>query len=288
MLNQGILSFGMSYDIESIGQTSHYEIHTPLFEGPLGLLLHLIEKEKLDITQIALAQVTDQFLAHVEAMRGRLDIEVVADFLAVAARLILIKSRVLLPRTPDPASSTRDEDDIGDELVRQLRAYRQYKEAAQWLRERDHAGLHSYIGTTPPVKPQCITLDLSDITLKDLRDTAKRLFYPSEGPRPQEAIQKPRLSIVQQIHLIRKRLMQADWNSPRKATTFGTLLSSAPTRLEAVVTLQAILELIKQCAVYVTQASMFGEIIIEALIPPEEIAESVSSPAELSPPQPNQ
>ncbi len=251
----------------------HYEVSTPVFEGPLELLLHLIEKNELDITKVALAKVTDEFLARVNALREQMQIEVIADFLAVAARLLWIKSRALLPKPPESARLARDEEDIGDELVRQLRAYRQYKEAAQWLRERDAAGLRAYVRVGgAPTPPRRFRLDLSGVSVAELRAAAQAVLFPIEGPQPQEAIQRPRISIVQQIRLIRQRLMQwAASSAQAVAVTYRTLLSPRPTRVEAVVTLQAILELIKQCVVQARQPQPFGDIVIEALVPPEEI-----------------
>lgn len=260
-----------------------YEVRLPLFEGPLDLLLHLIEKETLDITQVALAQVTDEFLAYVEAMRGHLELDLVADFLAVAARLLWIKSRVLLPRPSSSVAAAYRQEEGEDELVQQLRLYRQYKEAAQALRERDQLGLRGYVRLTPPPRPQRLQIDLSGVTLAQLQAAAEGILYPSEGPRPQEAIQRPRISITQQIRLIRTRLIQ--WAK----VSYSKLLSREPTRVEAVVTLQAILELIKQCAVSATQTQRFGEIVIEPLIPPDQISESAIAAAEApSPPPANQ
>ncbi|MBN1878245.1 MAG: segregation/condensation protein A [Anaerolineae bacterium] len=267
-----------------------YEVHIPVFEGPLELLLHLIEKNELDITKVALAEVTDEFIVYVNVMRTArvsneaphygeyghqfpkkpggsptAQIEVVADFLAVAARLLWIKSKVLLPAPPQVTQSVPDEDDIGDELVRQLRAYRQYKEAAQWLRERDEAGLRAYIHIAPASRPKRVHIDLSGLTLEKLLATAEAVIYPAEGPRPQEAIQRPRISIVQQIQLIHRRLQQFARVSYRR------LLSKTPTRVEAVVTLQAILELLKQRLILARQDTPFGDILIEPLEPPEKI-----------------
>ncbi len=249
------------------GLGNHYEVHTPVFEGPLALLLHLIEKNELDITRVALAQVTDEFMRHIETMRETLKLDVIADFLAVAAKLLWIKSRALLPKPPQSARKVLDEEDVGDELVRQLRAYRQYKEAAQWLRDRDTADLRAYIhiGGTP--QPQHVTLDLSDVTLEAVRAAAQGVMFPREGPAPQDAIQRPRISIIQQIHLIRQRLTHLP------QVSYHRLLSKNPTRVEAVVTLQAILELIKQRSIQARQTARFGEIIIEPLVSPEEIQE---------------
>ncbi|MGC9348070.1 MAG: segregation and condensation protein A [Anaerolineae bacterium] len=233
-----------------------YEVHIPVFEGPLDLLLQLIEKNELDITKVALAQVTDQFLDYVDRMRGDGQIEILADFLAVAAKLLWIKSKALLPKPPASAQETEDEDDVGDELVRQLRAYRQYKEAAGWLRERDHKQLRSYVRAGLSPRPKRVTLDLSNVTIEGLRQAAETALFPTDKPRPEGALQKPRISIVQQIGLIRERLKR--WTR----ITFQQLLSHKPTRLEAVVTLQAVLELMKQKAVVAHQERLFGDITI--------------------------
>jgi segregation and condensation protein A len=263
-----------------MAQITHttYEVHTALFDGPLDLLLHLIEKEELDITQVALAKVTDQFLDYVDKLQDDPEMELIADFLVVAARLLWIKSRALLPRPATSEPITDEGDEVTDELIAQLRSYRRYKEAAQTLRERDEAGLHAYVRVARPPRPQKVILDLSDVTLKALQALAQAALYPLEGPRPTEAIQRPRISIGQQIRLIQKRLTH--W----KNVAFHTLLGKQPTRLEAIVTLQAILELIKQEAVQAVQGQRFGEIIIEAVVPPEEIRAGVPETTPPSPP----
>jgi segregation and condensation protein A len=248
-----------------------FEVHTPIFEGPLALLLHLIEKNELDITKIALAQVTDEFLVYVENMRDAMDIAVMADFLSVAARLILIKSRALLPKPPESAKFQADDQDIGDELIRQLRAYRQYKQAAAWLMERNQQDWRSYIHIGPTPRPHKLILDVSDVDIDMLHETAQTLLFPVEGPRPEEAIQRPRISIAQQINVIRKNLIRI------ARVTFNHLLSRKPTRVEAAVTLQAILELIKQRTVQAEQHELFGDIIIEATVPPQEITTTANS-----------
>ncbi|MGC9398529.1 MAG: segregation and condensation protein A [Anaerolineae bacterium] len=253
-------------------------MHTAHFEGPLALLLRLIEEEELDITQIALAQVTDQFLQRVEALKRESEIDVVADFLVVAARLLWIKSRVLLPqREVDPASE-RETEDVGDELVRQLRAYRQYKEAAQWLRERHEARLHAHVRVAPLPRPQQVTVDLAGLTVEGLHALAQNAIYPTETPRPEEAIQRTRFSIARQIRLLRRRLTQ------EQEVPFHTLLASRPSRMEVVVTLQAILELLKQQLIRARQRHRFGDIFIRALVPPERI--SVPTASDHTPPAP--
>ncbi len=259
-----------------------YQVQTEVFAGPLDLLLHLIEKEELDITQLALAQVTDQFLAYLEAMRGHLELEEVAEFLVVAARLMLIKSRALLPQPPRAVTAGETTPPDEDELVQQLRAYRQYKIAAQALQERLAAGWRTYIRLMPLDIPTTYRLDMSGVTVAHLRQAAQRVLYPSEGPRPQQALVRPRLTIVQQVRLIRERLIQ--W----RRVSFSHLLSPRPTRLEAAVTLHALLELIKQNAIQVQQPHLFGDILVEPLIPPEQISEAILAPEAPSPPRTDQ
>ncbi|HEY88341.1 MAG TPA: segregation/condensation protein A [Thermoflexia bacterium] len=226
--------------------------------------MHLIEEEELDITRLALAQVTTQFLDYVETMRDELHIEVVADFLVVAAELMWLKSKTLLPQHPLADTQGKQAAEEANELVQQLRTYRHYKEAAQLLREREHTGERAYIRVAPLLRPREITLDLAGLTVERLQTLAQNLIYPRNKPHPEEAIQRPRISIEKQLALIRQQLRH--W----KRLDFRTLLSQRPTRLEVVVTLQAILELIKQQVVQASQRERFGDILIEPLAAPEE------------------
>ena len=150
-------------------------------------------------------------------------------------------------------------------MIRQLRAYRQFKEAAGWLRERDHEGLRAYIRTNTSPRPKRISMDISGLRLDVLKRVAEAMLYPTEVPRPEGAIQRTRFSIIDQISLIRRRL--SSW----ARVTFRRLLSDAPSRLEAVVTLQAVLELMKQRTIAAQQMEMFGDITIQALVPPDQI-----------------
>lgn len=118
---------------------SPYTVQLPVYEGPLDLLLELIERAELDITKVSLAQVTDQYLEHIRGMQDA-PIENLASFLVIAARLIQIKSEALLPR---PVLREPGEEDPGDALTRQLVAYKKYKQVAIALAEREAAGLRS-------------------------------------------------------------------------------------------------------------------------------------------------
>src|SRR5260221_40455 len=138
---------------------NNYTVQLPVYAGPLDLLLQLIERDELDITRVSLAQVTDQFLAYLKVLET-MDLGDIADFLVIAARLILIKSEALLPR---PVERQPGEEDPGDELARLLIAYKRYKEIAGTLRQREEAGLRTYLRLAPPPKMEA-QLDLSGVT----------------------------------------------------------------------------------------------------------------------------
>jgi len=136
----------------ALGITSHqmntYIVNTPVYEGPLDLLLQLIERAELDITKLALAQVTDQYLEHLHNMQEQTPEEVSA-FLVIATKLIQIKSEALLPRPPvrEPG-----EEDIGEALALQLVKYKRYREIADLLARREAAELHTYLRLAPVPK----------------------------------------------------------------------------------------------------------------------------------------
>jgi segregation and condensation protein A len=142
-----------------------YRIELPAFNGPLDLLLHLIDRNELDITAISLAQVTEQYLQQIEQLKKD-RIENLIDFLVIAARLMVIKSRALLPQTPTLADD-EEEEDPAEALIRQLKLYKQFKQAANRLKEREETGLRTYLRVAPPPKLEG-RLDLTGITINTL------------------------------------------------------------------------------------------------------------------------
>jgi segregation and condensation protein A len=254
-------------------ETETYQVTLPVFEGPLDLLLHLIEREELDITEVSLAQVTNQYLDYIARLSQR-DPDSLADFLVVAAKLLLIKSRVLLPRPP--AAIAAEEEDVGDDLVRQLIEYKQFKEAARWLREIETQGHSSYVRVagTPPVER---SIDLDDVTLDDLM-AAIRMALAFEVPAPPlDAAVPPRvITIAQQMDLIEHKTAHG------RQVSFRLLLEQATTRLEVIVTLLALLEMVKQLRVTIHQAVPFSDILISrreiTIASPEGKEESAPAP----------
>ena len=232
-----------------------YQVALPDFEGPLDLLLSLIEKEHLDITRISLARVTDQFLAYVTFLQ-QVNPDELTDFLVVAAKLILIKSEVLLPRPPASVLD-EDEEDVGDDLAQQLILYKKFKEIAQLLQENEANAQRSYIRVNPPppkIEPKLVP---GGNTVDQLIEAAIKAFtVKPPDPDVDEIVSRRSVTIGQQMAKIREQL------SRQAETQFNRLLSNAPDRVEVVVTLLAVLELIKRRVVLVEQDAEFGDVRI--------------------------
>jgi segregation and condensation protein A len=237
-------------------QTDHYRINTPVYEGPLDLLLELIERAELDITTLALAQVTDQYLDYLKQLQERNAAEVSA-FLVIAARLLQIKSAALLPR-PSIDAQMHEEEDAGEALARQLIVYKRFKELAGVLLDREHRGLRTHLRVAPPVIKVEAKLDLSGVTIHDLVLAARAtLLSQPDLPALSQVVSKPRITIREKIRNILETIRQIG------QTTFRSLLQARNDRLELIVTFLAMLELIKRRVVSAEQPELFGEIQIE-------------------------
>ena len=234
----------------------NYTVQLPVYAGPLDLLLQLIERDELDITRVALAQVTDQFLSYLKVLET-MNLGDIADFLVIAARLILIKSEALLPR---PVERQPGEEDPGDELARLLIAYKRYKEIAGNLRSREEAGLRTYLRLAPPPKVEA-QLDLSGVTTLHLLAAVQHaLALNPEKPSLGTVVAPPKVTIRDQIRLIAHSLHAGGGQA-----SFQSMLSLAESRLEVVVTFLAVLELIKRRKIEASQSNPFGEIQIVVL-----------------------
>lgn len=238
-----------------LGRQLNYNVHTPVYDGPLDLLLNLIERTELDITTVSLAMVTDQYLVHINSMEELLADEISA-FLVIAAKLIQIKSEALLPRPP-----TREpgEEDTGQSLVDQLKLYKRFKEIGGWLNARQQANLRTYLRIAPPPKVEP-KLDLSNITLEALVAAAEEAFAKEKAKKPLNTIiTAPRVTIREKIDMI-TRVMK---NMQR--ASFSSLTKDSTSRLEIVVTFLAMLELIKRYRVQAHQEGLFSEIELDRM-----------------------
>lgn len=246
------------------------ELKLDAFEGPLDLLLHLIEKNKVSIYDIPIALITEQYMEYIDAMtEAQLQMDVMSEFLVMAATLLDIKSRMLLPAEKDEEG---EEIDPREELVRQLLEYKTYKYMSFELREREETaqGVWYRRQSIPrqvqqyrePVDPDEV-LDKAGVTLPGLYRIFQEVMKRREDLRdPIRAgfgkIEKQQIDTQEAMQFVERYIMN------RRRCTFRSLLMLREGRMYTVVTFLTILELMKRGRVYVTQESNFGEISIEA------------------------
>jgi len=239
------------------GQSAHqYHISTEIYSGPLDLLLQLIERAELDITRLSLAKVTDQYLEHMHSIQDQDPVEVSA-FLVIAARLVLIKSLALLPRSE--VSEAEIEQDPGEMLARQLILYKKFKEIALHLRKREESGLRTYLrmAATPRGKGK---LQRGEITTADLARLMLQMLSMQNYIHPLDtAVTITTLTLKKKINEIISILRITS------KSNFKSLLTSENSRLEIVVTFLALLELIRHYSVKVHQDVLFNEIELESV-----------------------
>ncbi len=234
----------------------HYEIDLPVYEGPLDLLLHLIERSELDITALSLAEVTDQFLQQVKALKEEKVSELI-DFIVIGARLMVIKSRALLPTPPVILDGEEENEDPAEALIRQLKQYQQFKTVARFFQERLSAGMHTYLRLSPPPKVEA-KLDTSNASSDRLYQLMLGVLLRMAEREDSVAVAAPRkITVEGQMSKLRSSVRR------KKRLAFNDLLSEQTGRTELSVTLLAVLELIKRREVVASQEEMFGRIQIE-------------------------
>lgn len=230
-----------------------YRVRLELFEGPLDLLLHLIKRNEVSVTDIPVAQITEQYLAYLDLMR-ELNLDVASEYLVMAATLTLLKSRLLLPAPP---GADEEEADPRADLIRQLLEYQRYREAAAALAERpllrrdvfsrepDAEGLAADASARPPVK----------VTLFELLE-AFRAVLARAAPEPVHQVPMEPVTLRERIDGLLRTLGVA------RQLTFESLFGDAPSRGFVIVTFLAVLELAKLGAIEAVQEGVFGPILI--------------------------
>jgi segregation and condensation protein A len=223
----------------------------PAFSGPLDLLLALIERSELDITEVSLLQVTEQYLA---ALRDReqIDIGAMAEFIAVAARLLLLKSRALLPRDDEDFHDDVDEGGDVRSLIEALKEYRRFKQAAEFLRARE-AGHGTYRREVPPPEVPLPT-GLDTVTLQSLVDVIRDVLERMPEEEPTAEVQREPVRLGERMSSL------VDTLERHGRTSFRALIQSATSRTMVIVDFMAVLELIKQHYLAARQAESFGDI----------------------------
>jgi segregation and condensation protein A len=241
------------------------QIKLQAFEGPLDLLLHLIEKAEVDIHDIPIAEITDQYLAYVEAMQ-ELQLDVASEFLVMAATLLAIKSKMLLPRPPEIDLTFEDaweeeEEDPRTALMERLLEYKKFKQLAEELKQREEGRSHVY--TRPP---ENLTVYLPDedpnpvegISLYDLLDAFTQALARVEAEEPKATVRRDEITVKERIGEIQEELLRANGR-----LYFSTLLSRYRRRSEIIITFLAVLEMMKSGSVRCMQDRLFSEILIE-------------------------
>lgn len=232
-----------------IRETDDYEIETELYSGPLDLLLDLIQKSELDITKIALAQVTDQFLVYVRKNESA-DPDYISEFMVIASKLVQIKSEAMLPKSPlrEP-----EEEDLGEALARQLRIYREIKKASTWLNSRIDQNLRCHLHV-PKSYPVNVQLDLSGVDLTDLIVALERLVNQESPISEGSSIKIPKMTLRNKVQEI-VRILKDTGNA-----SFSGLVGKDSDRIQIIVVFLAILELVKQNLIETDQPDLFGDI----------------------------
>ncbi len=247
-------------------QQEKYTVHLPIFEGPLDLLLHLIEKRQMEITAVSLVLVTDQYLAYLRQWDAEaLPLENMASFISIAVRLLYIKSQSLLPHTTPEEETKHIESagEIAEELQRNLAEYKMTKDIAQILRQREEAGLQTYgrsgllagietqLSWTPPT--------LAKMEASKLASAFRRLLELQTKDTKNHAVPMPvaRVRVSERIAEISRRLQE------QPIILLSEVLEHETSRFVIIVTFIAVLEMWKWQRINIYQDDLFGPITLE-------------------------
>lgn len=232
-------------------ESDDYKVCLPIFEGPLDLLLHLVQKREVDITAVSLASVADQYLAYLETLEET-DPESIVSFLVIAAKLLVLKSCALLPSSePSP-----EQEEIAQDLAAALLEYQLFKKAAEELRAREEGDARAYPRVAAPAiisQPILEKVPLEELAVALLNCTRK------------ETVNDVGVLVPTRIYTIEEKLDVIERNlANKKRVGFNALLSESGSRLEVIITFLAVLELLKRGQVEVEQKSLFSEIYLLA------------------------
>ena len=236
-----------------------YTVKLQTFAGPLDLLLQLIRREELDIFDIQISRLTTAYLDTLEAMR-RAEVEPASEFLVMAATLLQIKSRMLLPRTPDMDDVELDDQDPRADLVRQLLEYQRFKEVAQGLGERVRLNWDAFDrprGQDRP--PSDDEEDIADHNVMKLVEAFRSLVERGQFTAPHD-IYVERITIGERIAEIADRL------AAQGRTTFATLIGTTRHREEVITTFLALLEMARLKLIRVTQGDRLDPLYVESRV----------------------
>jgi segregation and condensation protein A len=235
---------------ETVGKPASYRIRVAEFEGPLDLLLHLVRINEVDILDIPIVEITVQYNEHLELMKD-LNLDVAGEYLVMAATLMHIKSRMLLP--PDPTTEDEESEDPRAELARELLEYQRFKQAAETLQAMDSR--RSLVWTRMDVPEEfrdeeLLAVDLVDL-LKAFRGLLGRL-----GEEARIHLKRDTVSVADKIHWLGELLER------RRSIDLASLIVDLPTKLDRIATFLAILEMVRLQLIVAFQRKALGEIRI--------------------------
>lgn len=246
-----------------------YKVKLEVFEGPLDLLLYLIKRDEVDIYDISIERITSQYLEYMEAFQV-LNIELAGEFIVMAANLLYIKSRTLLPKDQQMAEEDAEEDDPRWELIRQLIEYKKFKEAATHLRTRE--AMQEQLYPRSPVVPElppAENLLVEEVGIFDLINAFQKILKRLDNKKEDlREIFAENFTVSDKIEFLLKITASA------VPIRFEECFAEIASRAEIVVTFLAMLELIRMKQLRVKQELHFSEIWIERVTEPVQIAPS--------------
>jgi segregation and condensation protein A len=230
-------------------------VQLEIFEGPLDLLLHLIKKNEVSITDIPIATITEQYLATLEVMQT-FNLDVAGEFLVMAATLIHIKSRMLLPMADDEDDEEEEGTDPREELVRRLLEYQRFKDAADQLERRELLTRDVFVRSVAPAE-EIPAPGFREVSVFELLTALKRVL----DRLPKDVVHEV---MLEKITVREKMTLLLDHLRTQGKILFDSLFAEVTTRMDVVVTFLAMLELVKVRAIRIFQEEATGPIQIEA------------------------
>ena len=237
---------------EEINEAS-YKVKLESFEGQLDLLLHLIKAAKIEIKDIFVSQITEQYIEYINDIK-EVDLENASEFIEMAAWLIEIKSKSLLPK---PQEEVPEEEDSEKQLIQRLEEYKLYKEACQKMKEQETVGIHFRSPDASVGEPRFV---LKDMTMEGLMKALRKMFLKMEK---RSITQKERHITLDRFTVAEKMSHIKDFMLLRDTATFDELFEDDYSKSEIITTFQALLELLKLQFVKAEQQEIFGEILLK-------------------------
>lgn len=238
-------------------ETAEYKVRLDIFEGPLDLLLYLIKKDEVDIHNISIERITKQYLDYIDTFK-MLNIDLASEFIVMAANLMYIKSRTLLPKSVMPPEEDIEEDDPRWELIRQLIEYKKFKDAAGFL-SRKETEQEDYFALAPEKTAPPVEEDepLPDVNIFDLIRAFQNVLKRFEESTDLGDIVDDRYTVADKIEYLLVHMQ------PGGSMQFTALFEEATSKGEVIVTFLAVLELMKMNQFRIRQDHILGEIEIE-------------------------